>query len=187
MKQSFFYFAVPPVPGLKLVRPPYQSIGGAVFRPTVKSQHFLNYLVSIFLKFISCQPCILSNIIVLISFSSSFIVAVNFGPENPRQISDFVVSAAPMHSEELLICMSFFIWSKDPPHLHFNNLKVSHNYFINCGYFRPLNLCAISFLEFFNLLEARVLSFISSHLSFFAILSQGLSTLFLYFLAQHFY
>ena len=86
-------------------------------------------------------------------------MAVNFGPKHPRQISDFVVSAAPMHSEELLICMSFFIWSKDPPHLHFNNLKVSHNYFINCGYFRPLNLCAISFLEFFNLLEARVLSF----------------------------
>ena len=102
-------------------------------------------------------------------------MAVNFGPENPRQISDFVVSAAPMHSEELLICMSFFIWSKDPPHLHFNNLKVSHNYFINCGYFRPLNLCAISFLEFFNLLEARVLSFyFFSFVIFLPFLLQGL-------------
>ena len=88
-------------------------------------------------------------------FQQHFIVAVNSDQKTQGKFS-------------ILWCHLLQCIQKNSSAWHFSmearttsalKLKVSHNSFINCGYFRPLNLCAISFLEFFNLLEARVLSF----------------------------
>ena len=87
-------------------------------------------------------------------FQQHFIVAVNSDQKTQGKFS-------------ILWCHLLQCIQKNSSAWHFSmearttsalKLKVSHNSFINCGYFRPLNLCNF-FLGVFNLLEARVLSF----------------------------